>query len=443
MRPEQQELAASHANPARRLEKVLVVVHQFPTGGGGRVDKFVKFLPAAGFEPIVLCARETDSPDARAQRAHLYPAALRAYHAGSIGWSYFAERYLERGRSAKHFNLLRWLSFPERCVLVPDHMVRWIPQGIRLATQLAEREGIRVVLTSSPPESTHLVGLAMQRKGLRWVADFRDLWTEKKMTYRPATRLHHRFILRLERKIFQAADHIIANTPQNLERYESRFGLPRHRLSMIPNGFDREDLPSLPIVAKRSDVFQIGYMGYFDKHDFPWRLFLDALKLLVSEVGEDQVRLVVCGLCSQQVIDYLSERAMTHLVISHGMLSHGDAMKVITTTDLRLLFLYENSYSHAIVPAKLYNYLIMPGPIFAIAPETGATASIIAATRMGSAVSPRRGVHATAQALRRYFDRWRCGELKIDPDHREIDRYDRRLQTFELARILRGLNTEA
>jgi glycosyltransferase involved in cell wall biosynthesis len=433
------ERAASTTPLAARLEKVLVLADRFPLSGGARIDKFVKFLPDVGFEPIVLAPKETDSPRARALRVQLYPASLRCYLVGSIGWSYFTERYLDRGPGARYYKALRWLSFPERCVFVPDHMVRWVPSGLRLARQLVRREGIRVVLTSSPPESTHLIGLALKRElGVRWVADFRDLWTDKKLTYRPATPLHHRWIVQLERKIFDTADHVIANTPENLQRYRAHFALPEHKLSMIPNGFDRDDVPSVTVEHRNAGVFRIGYLGNFDKHDFPWQLFLDALKALADEVGHERVRFVICGFYSKQVSNYLWQQRMEHLIDNHGMLSHSEAMQIIIDTDLRLLLLYETAYSNAIVPAKLYNYLIMPGPILAVAPEVGATASIIAKTRTGTVFSPTRGLGGVIRALRGYYDEWARGYLAFDPDPAEIARYDRRMQTLELARLLRG-----
>jgi glycosyltransferase involved in cell wall biosynthesis len=422
------------------MQRTLVVVSNFPASGGSRIDKFVKFLPSAGIEPVILSAQEKYSPAAAELEKQLYPAALRHYLARSVAWSYFAERFLDRGRDAKHYRLLQWLSFPERCVLVPDHMVRWIPAGIAVGRQLVA-DGISTVLTSSPPESTHLIGMALKKRcGVRWVADFRDLWTDKQLTYRPATTLHDRWIRRIERRVFALADHIIANTPENAERYRQRFHLTPERLSIIPNGYDPEDLPAAASApqdsGKQRDVFEIGYMGNFDKHDFPWRLFLQSLARLAGDVGDARVKLVHCGFISRQVFDYLREHRMESVIHSHGMLPHTQAMHIISRTSLRLLLLYENPYSGAIVPAKLYNYLLMPGPVLAIAPEQGATASILARTRMGRTISPSRGVESAYRLLRQFFDRWSEGRLVVQPDALEVAKYDRRRHAVALAKIL-------
>ena len=418
-------------------KKVLIAVDSFPVTGGSRVDKFVKFLPRFGVEPILLSAKESLSAHSKELRRRFYPAELKTYQAASIGRAYFSERFLVRGPEAKHYRLLSLLSFPERCVFVPDYKVRWIPLGIRLARDIVSREKIGVVLTSSPPESTHLIGLHLKQKlGIRWVADFRNLWTEKKLMYRPPTRLHDWWVRRLERKIFQTADHIIANTPENADNYVKRFGLSRERISVIPNGFDRDDLAFAQTRVCARDVFRIGYSGSLDKHDFPWRLCLEAVKRLALKVGREKVRFVHCGYQSEQIKNYLKTEQMEDLVESHGELPHSEAMRLTADTHIRLLMLYENAYSTSIVPMKLYNYLIMNGPILAVAPEQGATADIIAQTRTGMVISPSRGAEPIYRALENYYGAWKHGALSIDPDHDKIARYDRSSQAKQLAKIL-------
>ncbi len=421
-------------------EKVLIAVNTFPATGGSRIDQFVKLLPEVGFEPVVLTLDQGPSTAKQELQARLYPASLQVHRARALGWSYFTERYLDRGPRSRHYRLLAALSFPERCILIPDHMVRWIPLAIRRARAIVRREGIRLVMTSSPSESTHLIGLALQRTlGIRWVADFRDLWTEKDLLYRPATPLHDRLIQRLERTVFTRADHVIANTPQNAERHRRRFGLTDDRMTLIPNGFDRDDLGEDPPTVADDGVFRIGYAGNLDKHDFPWKPFLDALRRLADDVGRAEVRFVLCGYCSRQVADYIQHQGIDDLVVRHGELTHVDAMRKVAGTDLLLALLYDNAYSDSIVPLKLYSYLPMHRPILAIAPEEGATAALIRATRTGAIVAPRAGVEPIVRALRSYFDAWKGETLRHDPDDTAIARYDRRVQTRELAGVFRRL----
>jgi glycosyltransferase involved in cell wall biosynthesis len=422
--------------PAERTS-VLVATSQFPVSGGSRVDKFVSLLPEFGFDPTVICAAETSTPASRRLLATLYPETLRVHQARSLGRSFFTERFIDRGPGARHYRLLGALSFPERCVYVPDYMVRWTRDGIRQATRLVQENNISVVLTSSPPESTHLIGLALkQALGIRWVADFRDLWTTKKLLYRPATPVHDWYVRRLERKILAQADHVIANTNENMAFYQDHFGVPSERVSLIPNGFDRDDIRDLPTQPSKT-VFRMGYMGNLSKHGFPWKVFLEAFIRLARTVGSGRVRLDHCGFCSPEIREFLRENGPTELVQFHGQLSHHEAMRITANTDLRLALLYENEYSDSIVPAKLYHYLVMDGPILAIAPERGAVARILAETQMGVVVTPSCGVDRLFGILRRFHDDWTRGELAVKPNRDRIDEYDRRRHVARLASILR------
>ena len=59
-----------------------------------------------------------------------------------------------------------------RRVLVPDENVGWNLTAIPAAVRIVRAEGIDVVITTSPPNSVHLVGAAVKRiTGARWVAD--------------------------------------------------------------------------------------------------------------------------------------------------------------------------------------------------------------------------------------------------------------------------------
>lgn len=424
-----------------RATKVLVVVDQFPATGGSRIDKFVRLLPEFGIEPVVLVPRETETEAGRRIRDRLYPRSLQVHRTRSIGWSYFSLRYLTRAPGSRHYELLRALSYPERFLLLPDHLVRWVPLAVLRARRIVREQGIRVVLTSSPPESTHLVGMHLHDSlGLRWIADFRDLWTEKTMLFRPASRWHDRAVRALERRVFDTADHVIANTPQNLDRYRRRFGLGDDRVTMIPNGFDPRDAEATgPPPPQPREAMRLGYAGNMDKHGLPWRDLLRAVGRLADEVGRGRVVLDTCGYLSQEVSDFVRDQRLADVVVHHGELPHAEAMRVMAGTDVLVALLYEDTeYADSIVPIKLYQYLMMRRPILFVGPTDGAAAAVVRETRTGTVVSPSRGVEGILGFLREAFARWSRGDLAVEPDPVAVARYDTREQTRRLAGVIRG-----
>ena len=64
-------------------------------------------------------------------------------------------------------------------VIVPEPLaLAWdavrAPRG---AAPAPRTERFDCVITSSPPESVHSVGRALQQRGVAWVAELRDAWT--------------------------------------------------------------------------------------------------------------------------------------------------------------------------------------------------------------------------------------------------------------------------
>ena len=61
--------------------------------------------------------------------------------------------------------------------MIPDTRVGWVPFAIYKGLRLHKSKKFDVILTNSPPHSTHFVGLALSKiTGLPWVTDFKDGW---------------------------------------------------------------------------------------------------------------------------------------------------------------------------------------------------------------------------------------------------------------------------
>jgi hypothetical protein len=87
-------------------------------------------------------------------------------------------------------------------VIVPEPLAAaWAPFAARRGRRLQRERGFDAVITSSPPESAHLVGRAVQRAGAAWVADLRDAWTFEPLRPPFPTKLQHRLDERMERRL--------------------------------------------------------------------------------------------------------------------------------------------------------------------------------------------------------------------------------------------------
>jgi hypothetical protein len=155
--------------------KVLLVTRHFPPGGGGGVQRPLKFathLPALGIETHVLAP---DVPGALPDGAELeLPTQAWIHRVRYVGprAGRPAERLLAKQGLARVGTQAALLG---RRLLVPDENVPWSTFALPIAIRLVRREKIDVVLTTSPPPSLHLLGAAVKRTtGAAWVADLRD-----------------------------------------------------------------------------------------------------------------------------------------------------------------------------------------------------------------------------------------------------------------------------
>src|SRR5436305_726686 len=155
--------------------KVLLVTMYFPPAGGGGVQRPLKFathLPELGVETHVLAP---DDPKWIHRDEELQPPTLawvhRARYLGPRG-----RKPAEELHGTSGLELLgKQLQLAGRRLLLPDENVSWNLTAIPTAIRIVKREGIDVVLTTSPPSSVHFVGAAVKRAArIPWVADLRD-----------------------------------------------------------------------------------------------------------------------------------------------------------------------------------------------------------------------------------------------------------------------------
>src|SRR5438132_12903401 len=146
-----------------RPVKVLLVTRHFPPGGGGGVQRPLKFathLPALGIETHVLAPdvpgmAPTDAELELPTQAWIHRVRYIGPRAGRP-----AERLLAKQGLARVGTQAALLG---RRLLLPDENVPWSTFALPVAIRLVRREDIDVVLTTSPPPSLHLLGAAVKR----------------------------------------------------------------------------------------------------------------------------------------------------------------------------------------------------------------------------------------------------------------------------------------
>ena len=406
----------------------------FPPAGGGGVQRPLKFathLPAHGIETHVLAP---DDPKWIHQDAELQPPTQawihRARYIGPRSRKLAEELHGRRGvdrlsRQARSFS---------RRLLVPDENVSWNLTAIPAAVRIARAEQVDIVLTTSPPNSVHLIGAAVKRAtGARWVADLRDslLAHPHRRAERAAVRAKEKVGAQVGRLVARQADAIVAASDAIAE--EARGLDPAGVVVPILNGADFDDFAGL--AYRRVDRFRITHTGsFFGKRD-P-RPFLQAF----AESGLDDAVVRFVGDFRSSDREWAARLDLGDRLELHPYVPRRKSLALQRDSDALLLLIPEaGGRGKGVLSGKVFEYLAAERPILAAVPPEGAAAELIRETGAG-VVAAADDVPGLVAALRELHDAWEHGTLDgapLSPADRE--RLGRGARVEELAELLRSV----
>lgn len=374
--------------------RILLVSYFYPPctdTGAHRPSSMVKYLRRAGHDVTVLTtsaygALPGDAVEGieRTTDAQLWRARLRgAAHVGSM---YDSDTYAGR-------------PHPLSKVIVPDPLaLAWAPFAIQRALALNRGLAFDCVITTSPPESAHFVGRALQRKGVAWVADVRDAWTFEPLRPEFPTRAQHRLDERLERKTLGAADAVVCVAEPAAADLRRR-GIADPVL--VRNGADPELLAAADPASVEGlldpERVSLVYTGRFGSTGRDPRALVDALAALASDDPEDasKLELVVAGPLISAEQKLLSRDVDPARITLVGSLDRKRALALQRAADALLLIAHP--VRSQLANFKLYEYLHAGSPVLALAEGTEA-GRVVAG--FGGMVVPAGDVAPIAAALK-------------------------------------------
>ena len=408
----------------------------FPPGGGGGVHRPLKFathLPALGIETHVLApdmpgavSRPTPSSSCRRRRGSIASATSGRARAARPSGS--------RGRQGSRASARRPALLGRR-LLVPDENLPWSTLATPFAIRLARREGIDVVITTSPPPSLHLLGAAVKRaSGAAWVADLRD-----PLTSHPHRRGYESRLAQLKEKtvggvgrlVASQADAIVAASDAIAE--EARALQPKGKVVTIANGSDFDDFAGLE--HHPSDRLRITHTGNFHGKRDP-KPFFRAL----AESGLEDVVVRFAGDVRAADREYAEALGLGDRIELLGYVSRRRSLELQRDSEALLLLIPDSGgRGKGVLTGKIFEYLAAERPILAVVPPDGAAADLLRETGAGTVVAPD-DVDAIRAALVDLHRRWKDGSLDgtpLSPEWRE--RLSRANRVEELADVLRTL----
>jgi glycosyltransferase involved in cell wall biosynthesis len=285
-------------------------------------------------------------------------------------------------------------------VVPPDvTAATWLPAALPRALALQRRHRYVAVLTTSPPESAHLVGAALRARGARWIADLRDGWTFES----PVARSYwHGFEERLERRVLGRADALVAATEPIAADLRER--IPGAHVVHLENVFDPATPAEEPPLKLDPSRFSLVYTGTGAADGKDPRPFLDALARLLARRPElaDRIEVVFAGSFQPEELAAIAATQLRGTARFAGRLPYPQALGLQRAADGLLLVLPPGTIG--VTTGKVFEYLAARKPILTVG--SGAGADLVSSAGPHSVASaPER----LADDVEAYFDRWLGG----------------------------------
>jgi glycosyltransferase involved in cell wall biosynthesis len=257
-------------------------------------------------------------------------------------------------------------------VLVPEALVAaWLPFARSKALALARIQSFDCVITSSPPESVHAIGMALRRRGTPWLADVRDGWTFEPLRPRYPTSAQRRLDEKLERRWLSAADAVVCVAEPAAEDLRRR-GIAEPML--ITNGWDPDATPEPgpPTGLLDPDRVSLVYTGRFGSYGRDPQGLLDGLAILARDRPDDAARLelVIAGPLTDEESRLFARDVAPARVVHAGSLERERALALQREADA--LLLVAQPTRSQLLNIKVFEYLASGRPILALAAGTEA-----------------------------------------------------------------------
>jgi Glycosyltransferase Family 4 len=266
----------------------------------------------------------------------------------------------------------RWRQIAAQWTTFPDAQRSWIGPARRLALRLHAEQRFDAVWSTSPPESAHYVARGLAGAGVRWVADFRDQWSDYLLgRWDPVSRL---VIDQATRRLLRRASGLTAATQGVCDSIRRASG---REVILVRNGFDAA-APAAVLPRRRV----LGYFGRVDPaFQHPERLWGPMRQL--GALGEPwRVEFFLSpgggGGSGFQPPDDLRER-----VRLFPPLPHADALEAMSSMTALLVLAWEARSGETAVAGKLYEYVGSGRPVLVLAPTGFEARTLVESTGTG------------------------------------------------------------
>ena len=426
-------------------KKILIITYYWPPAGGPGVQrwlKFVKYLPEFGWEPTVFIPENPSYPivdDTLEKDVSINLEIIKT----KIWEPYQIAEFFGKDNKkfkAGQFDVGKNQSLKSRLSIwvrgnffIPDARVFWVNPSVNYLKKYLKENHFDALVTTGPPHSVHLIGLNLKKEfpNLKWIADFRDPWTEiSYYQHLKLTKFADQKHRNLEQKVFENADITLATSYADAENFKKKGA----NAVCITNGFDVENQESRTENREPSTQFTLSYIGVLEQLRNPevlWRVLNDLMK--ENEDFRKNFILKFVGRIDDRILDEITNSELNDSVKNLGYLSHSEANLEMQNSDLLLITNFSEDKSKGIIPGKIFEYLATKKQIISFGPKESDVKRILEETHAGKHFSYDDSESLKAFILEKFND-WKSGNLTSNTEN--IEQFSRRNLTKKLAEIL-------
>ena len=437
-----------------KQKRILIITYYWPPSGGPGVQrwlKFVKYLPEFGWKPTIFIPENPSYPivdetlekevskDLEIIKTKIWEPYQIAEFFGKDNKKFKAGQFDVGKNQSWKSKLSIWVRGN---FFIPDARVFWVKPSVEFLKKYLKENHFDAFVTTGPPHSLHLIGLELKKNfpNLKWIADFRDPWTEisyyKHLKLTKSSDKKHR---NLEAQVFKTADITLATSFTDAENFRKKGA----NSFCITNGFDEDASTPLSMTTENPQTlkpsnpqtkFTLSYIGVLEQLRNPeilWKVLGELIK--ENKNFKDDFELKFVGRIDDKILEKIENSELKNSVKNLGYLSHSAANAEMRNSDLLLITNFPNETSKGIIPGKIFEYLQTGNQILSFGPKDGDVKKILEETNAGKHFSYDDSEPLKSFILGKYQD-WKNGNLSSQT--KNIDQFSRKNLTKKLLEIL-------
>ena len=429
-------------------KKILIITYYWPPAGGPGVQrwlKFVKYLPEFDWKPTVFIPENPSYPivdeslsneisdDLEIIKTKIWEPYQIAEFFGKDNKKFKAGQFDVGQNQSWKSKLSIWVRGN---FFIPDARVFWVKPSVEYLKKYLSENQFDAFVTTGPPHSMHLIGLELKKEfpDLKWIADFRDPWTEisyyKHLKLTKSADQKHR---KLEQKVFETADITLATSFSDAENFRKKGA----NAFCITNGFD-EDLnlkirkfDNLKIEDSKFTLSYIGVLEQLRNPEVLWKVLNELTSENLDFKNDFQLKFV--GRIDDKILNEIERSELKTSVNNLGYLSHSEANIEMANSDLLLITNFPNESSKGIIPGKIFEYLATGKQIISFGPKESDVKKILEETKAGKHFFYDDESELKIFLLQKFAD-WKSGSSNSQTQN--IEQFSRKNLTKKLTELL-------